>query len=585
MKKRYNRQNEKQRFIQDKKINIFQLIKLLFYLIVSSKEITLMVLLILVNTTINTYLEVKVASYLGEIGSLIGTNSILKIKNYNKYLILTSVYLILNNITVWAAIPVFKKLFTSLGTEQIVKVFMLTHEDFQKEQISYYVSNINRSARAVETIFEIIFLKVFYIMSSITFSIYKLHNFFGIQLALVCLAVVAMFFYCTYLFTMLNIKYHSGAIDAENFLINKLLEMLENRDTIVMYGMVEREIENVTHDFEKLQKCKVSFARYTPVLHFFQDFIFYSFFFIFIYVIVFNSNMNFDKKCCITSFSLLINLKSRINVLGSIMKKLYQTSASVAEGYLMLNIKNRNVQVCENIKQIELIRHSTGSSSNIFENISFKIQNVGSYIVVGANRDSKSSFIKTIMGFYKNTEGIFINRTPLDKLNLASFQNRIVYANQNSQLFSETIRYNLQYGNSKTFVEIESLCRVLKINDFIMLKPRGYAYKIGNNHCNLSEDEKQKLLFARAILREADVYVFDELISNIDKKTELFLIHKLNQILKNKIVIYITRNLELVSIFDEVIFVNNKTVTNPHRLDKLLAENECFFNFMKKQFK
>ncbi|KAF7702625.1 hypothetical protein CDIK_0532 [Cucumispora dikerogammari] len=560
--------------------NTNEVIKIILRVIVSSKSSLITFIFIILIILLKTFLEVQVPSYLGDIAQSIGADPEFLMTNYKKYLISFSVFLILINITPWILIPMIKKVFTEIGAEQIEKIFQLSHEDFKKVEVTYYVSNLNRCANAVADFLEAFIIKFFHIISLMAFSTYKLYSIFGMLVSFIFLDIVIIFFLCTYVFTLARIKYHIMAIEQDNSLQNHLFEKLHNRDTVLMSDMVEEETKNLRSRFEKYQKNSVIFSRFEPNLHICQDLIFYPFYFILMFKMVCTQDMLFEKRYFIASFTLLVTTKSRLNSLGSVMQLVYEASANISAGYLLLKTQQEKTLQCEKIHKISFIKYSKCTNANIFDEVTLDVDQPGSYIVVGPNGAGKSTFVKSIMAFYNNKEGIFINDTALKDLNLRKFQSKIVYANQECQLFSGSILYNLQYGNNKTFQEIEDLCNTLKITKMVLSKPGGYSYKIGKGGCNLTGGEKQKLVIARSILRNADVYIFDEPTSNIDDKSERALLHTTNYLLREKIVFYIIHNLNLVTLFDKVIFINNKQVSKPKPFKELIEIDEEFSRFM-----
>ncbi|KAF7700654.1 ATP-binding cassette sub-family B member 7, mitochondrial [Cucumispora dikerogammari] len=565
------------------KININKLITIVIRFLVSKKSILYTLFFIIFIILLKTFLEVQATSYLGEIGEAIGDTGLFLKQNYKKYLLCTITYLTLYATTLWISIPLIRKAYTELGIEQVEKIFNLSYQDFRKGQLSYYISNLNRSSTAVSEFLEALFIRWFNTIAVVLFSGFKLYIIFGVKISLVFLGVMIIYFLFTYYFTIIRMKYHIQSIKADNVLQNQLLEKLENRDTIIMLEMWETEKNNLRQDFENYQKNTILFARSLPILNVCQDLIFFSFFFVLLFYMIFNSNNKLEKKNFITAFSLLINLRFHISSLGWTFQLLYKTAANVTSGYLLMKCKKPGGAKCNQIKEIEFLGFSKGRSSGLkmFNKISLRIDEPGSYVIVGPNGAGKSTLVKALMGFYNNRKGIFINKEPLELLNIEEFQRRIVYASQECQLFAGTILYNLQYGNNKTFAEIISLCKELGLEEFILSQPEGYMYEIGRNGNKLSGGEKQKLVFARSILRNADVYIFDEPTANVDEISEFILLTKTNHILKNKTIFYIIHNLKLVHLFDKVIFVNTKGVSNPRTFAELVEMNEEFSEFIK----
>ena len=561
-----------------KNINVGKLLIIIYRFLTSKRSIFLTLVFITTIVFIKRFLEVLSISYLTEIALAVSESRFDDCKReYKFYLTIVVSYTFLYALTLYVAIPLIRQVHSELGVEQIAKIFQLSHQDFRKTEVSYYISNINRSSTAVSDFLENVFVKLLGIVASILFTAIKIYQMFGISISLVFSGVMLSYFVSTYFFTLVRIKYHIKSIDAENILQNQLLEKLQNRDSVLMLDMVDAELNNLDKNFRTYQKNTIDFARSLPVLDLLQDLIFFTFYFILMYFRIQKDVPVTNKSDFFSAFNILLAANKHCSILGYIFRSLYKAAANVTAGYLLLDVKRKVGHESGNIKKIEFKNYS----GQIFKNMNLYISKMGTYAIVGPNGAGKSTIVKSIMGFYNEKENIFINGLPLEDINLKTYQRRFVYATQDCQLFQGSILYNLKYGNKRSQEEIFNLCRELEIEQFILKKEGGYNYEIGINGTNLSGGERQKLVIARSILRNADVYIFDEPTANIDERSELFLLKKINELLKDKIVLYIIHNLKLVCLFDRAIYINNSVVSVPKPYSELMESDEEFIMFMR----
>ncbi len=124
-------------------------------------------------------------------------------------------------------------------------------------------------------------------------------------------------------------------------------------------------------------------------------------------------------------------------------------------------------------------------------------------------------------------------------------------------MFDLSIEENLKLGNLKAnYNEIREVCERLGIHKFIENLPEGYKTNIEYLGSNFSGGEKRKLLLGRTLLKEADIYIFDELTTNLDKISRNNIIDLILKLFKDKTVLFITHNHDEISKFEKTLNLN-----------------------------
>ncbi len=173
------------------------------------------------------------------------------------------------------------------------------------------------------------------------------------------------------------------------------------------------------------------------------------------------------------------------------------------------------------------------------------------------------------MGLYKNYEGeILLSDTELRKIPFNEMCKKISYVPQEVFLFTGTIKENLllSYPNA-TDEEIKLACKLANIDNIIESFKDGYNTQIGYDGISLSGGQKQRIGIARALLRKADVFLFDEITSAIDNETENVIKEILKKICKHKTVILISHKKTTLSIAENIISLDNIKNSNQKSLD------------------
>ena len=169
------------------------------------------------------------------------------------------------------------------------------------------------------------------------------------------------------------------------------------------------------------------------------------------------------------------------------------------------------------------------------------------YYVKGGNGEGKSTLIKLLMGIYDLLSGeILINGISSRQYSLTSLREKIVAVPQENVLFQGSIRDNLACGKEVSPQRMEEVCRKTGIHEEILRMPDGYETVLTENGGVLSGGQKQRLCLARALLREGEVYIFDEPTAALDKGNRERFAALLEELCKDRIVVVITHEKELL---------------------------------------
>ncbi|MBU6310131.1 MAG: ABC transporter ATP-binding protein/permease [Planctomycetes bacterium] len=183
--------------------------------------------------------------------------------------------------------------------------------------------------------------------------------------------------------------------------------------------------------------------------------------------------------------------------------------------------------------------------------------------IVGPNGGGKSTLVNVICRFYDPTSGrVLLDGVPLTELALHDLRRRIAMVTQQTELFNESIHYNIRYGRwDATEEEIEEAARKAHAHEFISEFPEGYRTMVGPNGFRLSGGQRQRIALARAFLRDAEILVLDEATSQIDVESERLIHEALASYVENRTVIMITHRASTLALADAIIEVDHGVVT------------------------
>jgi len=221
----------------------------------------------------------------------------------------------------------------------------------------------------------------------------------------------------------------------------------------------------------------------------------------------------------------------------------------------------------------------------VLKNISFTIKPKEKVAIVGKNGAGKTTIAKLLLRFYDVNDGeILIGNTNIKDIDLKYLREKISYLSQEPEIFDNTIKYNISYGNPNVNeIEIIRVCKIVDIHDDIIKLPFAYDTPVGEEGTKLSGGQKQKIAIARNIIRNPDIFIFDELTSNIDAKSREQIFSAILNISKDKTLIYISHNLSEVLNMDRIIVVEDGKIVEEGKPDELINKKGKFYELFKNQ--
>ena len=160
-----------------------------------------------------------------------------------------------------------------------------------------------------------------------------------------------------------------------------------------------------------------------------------------------------------------------------------------------------------------------------------------------------------------------------------------MYVPQKAWLFSGTIESNLRYGNENATKE--DMERALKIAqaDFVERLPDGLQSRVAQGGTNFSGGQKQRLSIARALVKKADLYIFDDSFSALDFKTDAALRHALASEIKDAAVLIIAQRVNTILHADNIIVLEEGRIVGMGRHDSLIKDCPVYASIAKSQMK
>ena len=225
------------------------------------------------------------------------------------------------------------------------------------------------------------------------------------------------------------------------------------------------------------------------------------------------------------------------------------------------------------------------------KDISFSVDAGQSVAIIGRTGSGKSTLAALVTRQYDVSSGqIYIDETPLQKINLNSLRSAIGYVPQEVFLFSETISNNIAFGFKPNHLasdedqqSIEQAAKDAAIYDSIIQFPEGFSTRVGERGVTLSGGQKQRISIARAIIRKPEVLIFDDCLSAVDTATEEEVLTNLRRIMKGRTSVIIAHRISTVKHCDQIIVLDHGSIVEQGSHQDLINKDGIYAELNRKQ--
>lgn len=189
--------------------------------------------------------------------------------------------------------------------------------------------------------------------------------------------------------------------------------------------------------------------------------------------------------------------------------------------------------------------------NNVVNKLNLKIDEGEKVVIYGKSGSGKSTVAKILTRYLDVERGkVFINGYDINDYNLWSIREGITYVSQNEFLLTDTIYNNINMKGTRDAEYIFDVCKMIGVDKIVKFKNGGYNMILEENGSNISGGERERILLARAFVRDSDIYILDESFSEIDSLSEREILGKIFSKYKDKMIIVISHRMDNNDLYD-----------------------------------
>jgi ATP-binding cassette, subfamily B, heavy metal transporter len=481
-------------------------------------------------------------------------------------------------------------LFARVGQNAVRELSIITFRHLHALSLRFHLERrtgglsriISRGTQGIDTLLRYSLFNTFPTLIELVLVCAILAWNFGWLYAVVTFVTVGVYIVFTYSATEWRIGIRRTMNDADTDANTKAVDSLLNFETVKYFGNEEHETRRFGVAMDRYEQAAIRTWTSLAVLNSGQAVLFS----IGLAIVMVMAAVDVSAgRLTVGDFvmvnALMIQLYLPLNFMGSVYRDIKQGLIDVEEMFKLLAVPTditdkpgaTPLTVHKGEIAFDNVRFHYDRERPILRGVSFKVPAGKTVAIVGPSGAGKSTVSRLLYRFYDVTGGaIRIDGQDIADVTQGSLRAAIGMVPQDTVLFNDTIRYNIEYGRpGATREEIENAARMAQIHQFVLGLPKGYDTVVGERGLKLSGGEKQRVAIARTILKAPPILILDEATSALDTMTEQEIQSALRRVSQNRTTLVIAHRLSTVVDADEIIVIEKGRIVERGTHRALLA--------------
>lgn len=284
-----------------------------------------------------------------------------------------------------------------------------------------------------------------------------------------------------------------------------------------------------------------------------------------------------------------------LNFLGFVYREIRGALANIENLFTLLNTKvgvedtfdAKPITITQGHIRFEQVNFHYEENRHILKDVSFEVPAGSKVAIVGPSGSGKSTLAKLLFRFFDPISGnISIDGQNIKHYQQLSLRSSIGIVPQDTVLFNDTLRANIQYGDTNASENaLQKAIEMSQLSDFVAKLPDGLDTQVGERGLKLSGGEKQRVAIARTILKNPPIVIFDEATSSLDSHSEQGILSALDALAQQHTAIVIAHRLSTIQNADIIIVLENGIITEQGNHADLMSQNGIYAGLWQAQQK
>jgi ATP-binding cassette, subfamily B, bacterial MsbA len=242
------------------------------------------------------------------------------------------------------------------------------------------------------------------------------------------------------------------------------------------------------------------------------------------------------------------------------------------------DLKSHDLKPWRGAVRFENVNFEYDDNRQVLKNFNLDVQPGEVISLVGHSGGGKTTVVSLLLRFYRPKSGrVLIDGRPIEQIPLSALRRQIGLVQQETFLFSGTLRDNIAYANPQATTEqIIEAARAAFAHDFIMQLPKGYRTEVGERGAKLSGGQRQRIAIARALLRDPGILIFDEATSHLDSESEQLVQKALERIAQGRTVFIVAHRLSSIWRADKIVVIEDGELVELGSHEDLIANSGLY---------